>query len=272
MMESVQLQSLVSSEKLPDTAEVRNRGSDERSIDARLKNSGESSPAKAPAETEVAEDRVTLSQEASAEGERPRSSGSGSRESNAEDASPDGKHGEDVEEAGENARGLAKDELSEEERAEVKELAADDRKVRAHEQAHIAAGGQYVTSGAHFELERGPDGKMYAVAGEVGIDASEVKDDPEATIAKMQQVRRAALAPADPSSQDRAVAAKASRKEVKARKELMQQGTGETQDVRAGGGTSAADRSTLYGKSLVAQRGVVGAGGRSTGSLVDLLA
>ncbi len=37
----------------------------------------------------------------------------------------------------------------------------------------------------------------------------------------MQQVKRAATAPANPSSQDRSVAAKASREEAKARAELL---------------------------------------------------
>ena len=40
---------------------------------------------------------------------------------------------------------------------------------------------------------------------------------------KMQQVRSAALAPAEPSSQDRSVAAKASQLEAKARAELQSQ-------------------------------------------------
>ncbi len=47
--------------------------------------------------------------------------------------------------------------------------------------------------------------------------------DPQATIAKMQQVRRAALAPAEPSAQDRRVAARASEQERRARAELERQ-------------------------------------------------
>jgi hypothetical protein len=57
----------------------------------------------------------------------------------------------------------------------------------------------------------------------VSIDTSTVKGNPQATIRKMQTVRGAALAPADPSGQDRRVAATASAKESKARQELSRQ-------------------------------------------------
>lgn len=103
--------------------------------------------------------------------------------------------------------------------AVISELKQTDKKVRAHEAAHIAAGGQYVSGGASYEYQTGPDGKRYAVGGEVQIDTSEVPNDPEATIAKMEVVRRAALAPSNPSSQDRAVAAAATRKMSEARLE-----------------------------------------------------
>jgi hypothetical protein len=113
-------------------------------------------------------------------------------------------------------------ELTEEEQQIVADLQARDREVRAHEQAHISAGGQYITGGATYDYERGPDDKRYAVGGEVGIDSSPIRDNPEATIAKMQVVRAAALAPAEPSGQDRAVAAAASRNEAQASAELRE--------------------------------------------------
>ena len=113
-------------------------------------------------------------------------------------------------------------ELSEEEQAQVEELKQRDAEVRRHEQAHQSAGGQYAGS-AQYSCEQGPDGKRYAVGGEVSIDASTVPGDPEATIQKMQQVQRAATAPADPSAQDRRIAAKAAAAEQKARQELQEQ-------------------------------------------------
>lgn len=112
-------------------------------------------------------------------------------------------------------------ELSEDQLTLLKELKKADSEVRTHEMAHIAAGGQYVTSGAQLEYRKGPDGKSYAVAGEVSIDTSPISGDPEATAAKMRQVQRAALAPASPSSQDRKVAVSAGAAASKAMSEII---------------------------------------------------
>jgi hypothetical protein len=117
------------------------------------------------------------------------------------------------------ARQKGQNELSESEQKKVDELSARDQEVRTHEAQHQAVGGQYA-SAASFDFERGPDGKQYAVGGEVSIDVSEIPDDPQATIAKMEQVQRAALAPAEPSSQDRQVAAQAQQKAAEAQREL----------------------------------------------------
>lgn len=104
----------------------------------------------------------------------------------------------------------------------IRELAQRDRAVRAHEQAHQAVGGQYA-GGMSLTFERGPDGRRYAVAGEVPIDISPVSGNPAATMAKAEQVRRAALAPAEPSAQDRSVAAAAMQLKVEAQIELRQE-------------------------------------------------
>lgn len=112
--------------------------------------------------------------------------------------------------------------LSAEEVEQVEQLQARDREVKAHEQAHKAAAGQYATSGPTYSYQRGPDGKRYAVGGSVGIDTSEA-ETPQKTITKMQVVRRAALAPAEPSAQDRKVAALASQQMSEARAELAEQ-------------------------------------------------
>lgn len=102
----------------------------------------------------------------------------------------------------------ASDTLSASDRQIVTELKARDREVRDHEQAHKRVGGAYASSPT-YDYQTGPDGKQYAVGGQVKIDASPVPDDPEATIAKMEIVKAAALAPAEPSSADRQVAAQA---------------------------------------------------------------
>ena len=111
-------------------------------------------------------------------------------------------------------------ELDASERRELEKLKARDREVRAHETAHKTAAGSLVRGGAQFEFETGPDGRRYAVGGEVSIDTSKVPGDPQATISKAQTIQRAANAPAQPSSQDRTVAAQATRMEAEARQEL----------------------------------------------------
>ena len=112
--------------------------------------------------------------------------------------------------------------LSAEEKAVVEKLKQRDAEVRQHEQAHLSAGGGLVRGGASYSYQTGPDGKKYAIGGEVQIDISP-ESEPRATMTKMQQVRRAALAPSDPSSQDRAVAALASKIEAEASAELREQ-------------------------------------------------
>jgi hypothetical protein len=99
--------------------------------------------------------------------------------------------------------------LSPEAKALVAKLQARDSDVRAHEAAHVAAGGGLITGGISFALESGPDGRQYAVGGEVSIDTSAVAGDPRATLVKAQQIEAAALAPADPSGQDVSVASQA---------------------------------------------------------------
>lgn len=118
--------------------------------------------------------------------------------------------------------GAEDSELSDEERRQLEELRARDAEVRAHEAAHLSAAGGLAQGGASFETQVGPDGKAYAVGGEVSVDTSPGAT-PEETIRKAQQIRRAALAPAEPSAQDRAVAAKAAQMEAKARAELARE-------------------------------------------------
>ncbi len=112
---------------------------------------------------------------------------------------------------------------NEAEAQELERLEARDREVRAHEQAHKAAAGRHARGGASFSYTRGPDGRSYATGGSVSIDTSKIAGDPEATLSKMQQVQRAALAPADPSSQDSRVAADAAQKASEARREIAKE-------------------------------------------------
>jgi len=113
-------------------------------------------------------------------------------------------------------------ELDSEEKAILAQLQASDSKVRAHESAHLSAAAGIAAGGASFTYERGPDGRMYAVAGEVPISISEGKD-PQDILKKMRQVEAAAMAPADPSPQDHAVAASARSGELKALMDLQKE-------------------------------------------------
>ena len=103
-------------------------------------------------------------------------------------------------------------ELTAEEKQRIDDLKKQDRAVKAHEQAHIAAGGDAVRGAASYQYQIGPDGQQYAVGGEVQIDVSPERS-PKATIRKMEQIIQAALAPAQPSGTDRAVAARAAQVE-----------------------------------------------------------
>lgn len=191
------------------------------------------------------------SAEATREAGSPPTSDASASTSTSDAAPSESASGAKAEEADDNGtapRDTTGEPLSEQEQEQVEELRARDREVRQHEQAHKAAAGQYATSGPTYSFQQGPDGRRYAVGGEVGIDTSQA-ETPEATIRKMQQVRRAALAPAEPSAQDRRVAAQATQTASTARAELSEQqraersGQGEQDNaggVAAAGATSDA--------------------------------
>lgn len=120
------------------------------------------------------------------------------------------------------ARKFAPKELTPEQQHQVAQLQQIDRAVRAHEQAHLAAGRGVITSAANFTYTYGPDGRRYAVGGEVGIDTSAEKK-PEANIDKGIRIQAAALAPRDPSPQDYRVASIGGQLEAQGRIDLSQQ-------------------------------------------------
>ena len=132
--------------------------------------------------------------------------------------------------------------LSPEAKALVARLQARDAGVRAHEQAHMSAAGSLVTGSATYSYERGPDGKQYAVGGEVSIDTSAVPNNPRASLAKAQQIQAAALAPADPSGPDHSVANQAQAMAARATAELAA--------VAVSGGGAAGGRSRQAGAML----------------------
>ncbi|MBI1906559.1 MAG: hypothetical protein HYS20_10045 [Rhodocyclales bacterium] len=135
------------------------------------------------------------------------------------------------------------DALTPEQQLELRELQQTDRKVRAHEMAHIAASGGLASKGASFSYRTGPDGQRYAVAGEVSIDTSAGRT-PEETLAKATRVKAAALAPADPSPQDRKVAAMADRMAMQALIEIATQEREQPAEPSARVSDTPADRDT----------------------------
>ncbi len=117
------------------------------------------------------------------------------------------------------------------EQRQIQELKQRDREVRAHEQAHAAVGGRFAGAPS-FSFTRGPDGVLYATGGEVSIDTGAVPGDPEATLRKAQVIRRAALAPVDPSPQDRRVAARASQLQLEAQRDIQAQQAEERREAQ----------------------------------------
>ena len=130
--------------------------------------------------------------------------------------------------------------MAPEEIQQLEQLRVVDREVRQHEMAHQIAGGAY-TGGASYEYEVGPDGKRYAVAGEVPIDYGPVPNDPQATIEKMQTVIAAAMAPAEPSPKDLQVAAQARQYLLEAKLEAAIQHSEMEQARSSGAATTTPD-------------------------------
>lgn len=140
-------------------------------------------------------------------------------------------------------RGVDGDPLTEAEARQIQHLKRRDAEVRQHEQAHMAAGGGHVRGVANYQYQTGPDGRRYAAGGEVKIDTSRAST-PEQTVRKMEAVRRAALAPSRPSTQDRRVAAVAARRALAARVAIRREG-GKTEEDETPTGSGPANRTEM---------------------------
>jgi SprA family protein len=112
------------------------------------------------------------------------------------------------------------DELSQDEKRLVTDLQSRDAEVKAHESAHQSGGAS--TGAATYTYQQGPDGKMYAIGGEVSV-SFQTGSTPQETIANAQAVIASALAPADPSGQDMAVASSAMVMMMKAQQQLSRE-------------------------------------------------
>lgn len=131
----------------------------------------------------------------------------------------------------------------------IRELSSIEDKVLAHEQAHMNVGGDLAGS-ASYSYSVGPDGKRYITGGEVPISMPN-SGDKEKMLADLEQVKKAALAPAEPSSQDLSVAAEASAQAIKIRGELASEKIKEEQLVSERPGHSNTSTTTdKYTSSL----------------------
>ncbi|EDP76453.1 putative metalloprotease CJM1_0395 family protein [Hydrogenivirga sp. 128-5-R1-1] len=108
----------------------------------------------------------------------------------------------------------------------TQQLRLAEQKVKMHELAHKSVGGE-LAGPVRYRYTKGPDGRMYITGGEVPLHLKEGKT-PEETIEIARKVKRAALAPLNPSPQDRAIAAKATAMEIKARIEMLSENGEET--------------------------------------------
>lgn len=135
----------------------------------------------------------------------------------------------DSEESDDTQKNVAnkEEDLSPDQKQQLAELEARDAEVKTHEAAHKAAAAGLNASAPSYDYETGPDGKRYAVGGEVNISFTQ-SSNPEENITNAERMKAAALAPAEPSAQDRAVASDASRIIMMAKQELRQQQTEET--------------------------------------------
>lgn len=158
-------------------------------------------------------------------------------------------------------------ELTDEEKTLVADLKKIDQEVRAHEQAHKNVGGQYAGS-VSFGYQAGPDGRRYAVSGEVPIDVAPIEGDPSATIVKLNTVISAALAPAEPSDQDRRVASQAAALRATAQTELARA----TRDELAGVTDEGDGQDSINISALAAYEagGATNGGSDTPGNILDL--
>lgn len=91
---------------------------------------------------------------------------------------------------------------------ELSQLKQTEQEVIAHENAHKSAGAG-VTGAVTYTHTTGPDDQRSINGGEVAIQMPATNGESDETIVLLERVRQAALAPAEPSSQDLRVAASA---------------------------------------------------------------
>jgi hypothetical protein len=83
----------------------------------------------------------------------------------------------------------------------VEQLKSRDKEVRAHEAAHSTNPELIKIGSSQFDYTIGPDGKAYATGGKVTLSTGNSRT-PEEALSKAEALKKAAMAPGEPSSQD----------------------------------------------------------------------
>jgi hypothetical protein len=91
--------------------------------------------------------------------------------------------------------------LSAQQKAQIAQFKLLDQTARADVDAQERAAGAYGGT-VDYQYERGPDGTLYAVAGDVSLNVQPVPNNPAATLAAMQTITNAALSVVPPTAQD----------------------------------------------------------------------
>ncbi len=117
--------------------------------------------------------------------------------------------------------------LSAQQKAQIAEFTLLDQTARADVQAQQRAAGGYAGT-TTYQYERGADGTLYAVAGDVTFNVQPVPNNPAATIAAMQTITNAAMSVTPPTAQDLAAVREAAQytSEAEAALKAAQTGTG----------------------------------------------
>lgn len=122
--------------------------------------------------------------------------------------------------AGQRPRNAPGAPLDQEDQARLAEMRARDKDVRDQKAAQARAAAPYAGA-ANFEYETGPDGRQYAVSGEVKIDVSATVGDASETARKMEQILSATLAADELSVEDRRVLAEARKQRLEAQTDII---------------------------------------------------
>jgi hypothetical protein len=113
-----------------------------------------------------------------------------------------------------------RNELSDTNKEALDELKKRDKKVKKHEAGHTGNPDIQTIGTPRYKYTLGPDGKMYAVGGEVTLSTGRVSN-PQDALRKATALKKASLSSDDPSPADFAAASAASQMKAEA---LLQRG------------------------------------------------